>query len=281
MIIYYICTFERTAIILKSGSVGTRSECPATQLPDDDTMLSLAFEFAGSGKPICKHVFPPDTNVEEVEAFIQAKVRDGPLPIAVELFNNYDFEKPLKDPLDPNLTIVTVVRKDHPKVAELKQEFAQNPNVLARYTDDVEATKILLHLGADPNATDSGGRTGLHFSSRNGRVEITGLLLEAKANPNAQTNDEWTGLHLSSSRGRVETTRLLLEAKADPNAKDKYGETGLHWSSNYGHVEIVRLLLEAKADPTVQDKNGEMPVDLCKVNSDVYNLLLRAMKQAR
>ena len=76
-------------------------------------------------------------------------------------------------------------------------------------------------IGADTNAVDSNGVTGLMLASQNGHA---GSYASSKA-PN--------------------TLLELLRGGADVNGQDKRGETALHKGCRNGHKESVRVLLIA------------------------------------
>jgi len=105
----------------------------------------------------------------------------------------------------------------------------------------VEATRLLIHFGADPNAKDAKGRTSLHEAVFPWGVGVT----------------VWVG---SQKKGMLqgEVTRmslmvqLLLDAGADPNAKeDVFGLTPLHGAAGNVTPEICQLLLDRGAASSV------------------------------
>ena len=54
---------------------------------------------------------------------------------------------------------------------------------------DYATTRLLLEHGANPNARQQGGLTGLHTAAGHGDVEMTKLLMEFGADPHARTDD--------------------------------------------------------------------------------------------
>ena len=98
------------------------------------------------------------------------------------------------------------------------------------------------------------GGTGLHAAAGRGRLDATRLLLEHGADPNARdTGDNAYPLHFAAGYGHLETVRALLDAGADV-----YGFGDLHeadvigWAAGWGSPkdtrwDVMALLLERGA----------------------------------
>lgn len=65
------------------------------------------------------------------------------------------------------------------------------------------------------DAQDNGYSTALHLASDLGGLDAVRLLLEDGANPNVRNDKGQTPLHLASEWNHVERTRFLLECGAD------------------------------------------------------------------
>jgi hypothetical protein len=63
-------------------------------------------------------------------------------------------------------------------------------------------------------------------SNRN-PIDAVKLLLQAGANPDAKTPDGDTALHLAAFAGKLDIVRTLVEGGADVNVKDAAGKTAL------------------------------------------------------
>lgn len=100
--------------------------------------------------------------------------------------------------------------------------------------------KLLLELGADPNARDSGGETPLSMAAFRGRADCVRELLAAKADVNARSKAGWTPLMAAASEGHAEVVRLLLKAGARPVSE------ALRLARKYGHAEVVSFLEESR-----------------------------------
>lgn len=75
--------------------------------------------------------------------------------------------------------------------------------------EHVELVQLLLHHGADPNATQHGGYTPLHETAQNGFFTVTRLLLESGADASIRTSDGKTARQLAEEQGHTELAALL------------------------------------------------------------------------
>ena len=141
--------------------------------------------------------------------------------------------------------------------------------------------RLLLELGADPNARDATGATALATASEQGTDPgIIAALVEAGLTPDLLTlvnmarydeaermlrddpsrigpdGGDTIALHVSVNRRNLASIRWLLAHGIDVNAKRPMwglNHTALHMTIESGAVEITRLLLDAGADPNIRD----------------------------
>ena len=141
--------------------------------------------------------------------------------------------------------------------------------------------RLLLELGADPNARDATGATALTTASEQGAYPgIVAALLAAGVMPDLLTavnmgryaeaeamlrddparlgpdGGDTIALHLSVSKRNLATIRWLLAHGIDVNAKRPMWDchhTALHMTIESGAIDIARLLLDAGADPNVRN----------------------------
>jgi ankyrin repeat protein len=85
-------------------------------------------------------------------------------------------------------------------VNEVDEKIGWTPLYRTVICTHVEATKLLLMHGANPNIKNKLGESPLHKAVDSGLMRISRLLLEANADPNLQTNDGETPLHLATLR---------------------------------------------------------------------------------
>ena len=132
-----------------------------------------------------------------------------------------------------------------------------SPLCLASFRNDVQAVKILLAFGANPNIVDKWGSTPLFFA-RN--PKICKMLLDAGVDIHTRnTVLGRSALHqryaLSSrwylESDTVDTIDLLVNAGIDVDVRDSLGRTPLLASIYSGYTSHARRLLELGADPNV------------------------------
>ena len=92
-------------------------------------------------------------------------------------------------------------------MAETKTLFAMSA------IGNVEAVKMALQKGGDPNKISEIGRTALHDAASKGHQEVVAVLLEHPGvDPNVVTLDtDWSSLHLAVSGGHYKVVALLLQ----------------------------------------------------------------------
>jgi ankyrin repeat protein len=243
-------------------------------------MSDIQFEFAFSGIEIGNHTFLPNSTFQDVYTYIfnHPKIQHEQL-VQVQLFDDHDLKKPLSS-CSKLPTIISVLRITNPRAPELRAQLQKDPTLLLKDTKDVDTTKLLLQLKADPNTKNNYGHTPLHDASMTGKGDMARLLLQANADPNTKNNYGITPLHWASTNREVDMARLLLQSNADPNTKDNAGQTPLHDASRRGHVDTVQLLLQSKADPNTKDKRGSTSLHDASKNGQVETARLLLQSNA-
>ena len=98
-------------------------------------------------------------------------------------------------------------------------EDASRRLVVAVARGDVAQAAALLRQGADPDAADRSGWTGLHRAAETGDLALARLFLEAGARPDLRSRARGTPLDVAEKAGRAEIARLLRSYGARGSGK--------------------------------------------------------------
>jgi uncharacterized protein len=132
---------------------------------------------------------------------------------------------------------------------------AETPVADAAMRGDRQAVRQLIDQGADVNAPQGDGMTGLHWAAANGDIELTRLLLGAQAQVEPVTRiGAYTPLHLAGRAGHPAVVEALLRAGADANrATATGGVSALHLAATSGSAETVHALIAGGARVDARD----------------------------
>lgn len=139
----------------------------------------------------------------------------------------------------------------------------------------LEATKLLLHKGADPNAYGDGNVLALH----NAPLEVTQLLVSKGADVNKIGYEECTPIMYEVYMNNMDNVEFLLSVGADVNyQRNLDGYTSLHWAAQKSDLKMIKLLLDSGAQTEIKNTNGQTAMDLAKQRGDdeVLELLQKA-----
>ena len=113
-----------------------------------------------------------------------------------------------------------------------------------------DATEIekLVKEGERPNIQDSRSRTPLHVAVYMKKHDAARLLLKLGANPNALEIDRYDIVTIAAVANDIDMLRLTLDGGASArNITSRYDGTALIAAAHLGHAEVVRMLIAAKA----------------------------------
>ena len=123
--------------------------------------------------------------------------------------------------------------------------------VRAATDGDVAGIEELLRAGANVNCTTDNGQAGnpLIGAAQEGHLEAVRLLLDWGADPNLVIRDEGTPLIAAARDGRTDVVALLLDrgARIDQIVPGYFGNA-LNQASRYGRLGVVKLLVARGAD---------------------------------
>mmetsp|Transcript_50547 Transcript_50547/g.118979 ORF Transcript_50547/g.118979 Transcript_50547/m.118979 type:complete len:295 (-) Transcript_50547:212-1096(-) len=146
-----------------------------------------------------------------------------------------------------------------------KNEAGNTPLHLAVHEQQVEAVRILLNKGADPNTRNQNGHRPIHWAAMHNDTTILQLLIANGADVKKETDDtmKFSVLHFCAQKNNVDACRILLDLGCDPNAMTYKGHTPLISAAEHHQTEVAELLLSRGAKPMV-DEEGYSPLDYVK-----------------
>jgi len=104
-------------------------------------------------------------------------------------------------------------------------------------------------------------RTSLLSAAKNNDTKAALLALRDGADPDAGNPIGQTGLHVAAIWRSMEVAEVLLKAGANANARNAHGTTPLHFAAKANGLEMCKLLLQYGANKWAQAGNGEMPFE--------------------
>ena len=141
----------------------------------------------------------------------------------------------------------------------------------AAYATDVEAMRLLIAFGADPNIATR--RVPARRRRREEFVDLSGLLPVPVGGPSVYPIHAATGVgygegfaanaHRHVPDGWLPAAKYLIEELgADVDARDLNAYTPLHHAAARGDDELIRYLVDRGADPMVVSRQGQTTVDM-------------------
>jgi ankyrin repeat protein len=132
-------------------------------------------------------------------------------------------------------------------VSDVRDRLDWTPLHYAALYGSVEAVRVVLSAGADPNARNRSEATPLMYAAYD--LEKTRLLVEKGGDVNAKASDGSTPLYVATGvHGNSATMRYLLDKGADPKAL-RNNQDYLMRVAGSQDAQMVRLFLEHGIDP--------------------------------
>jgi ankyrin repeat protein len=135
-------------------------------------------------------------------------------------------------------------------------------------------------LAADPelaHASDSDGRTALHYAAARGHIGVATVLLRGGAAIDAREEDGETPLHSAAWSSQPAMGEWLIANGSDLEARNRWGRTPLLVvARETGNPDMARVLIDAGTEVGARDRSGQSPLDLAAWRgfADLVNLLL-------
>jgi ankyrin repeat protein len=145
----------------------------------------------------------------------------------------------------------------------------------AAYASDVDAMKLLVAHGADPNipTMKPAGRRQFTDGAREAPKDVSGMPPVPVGGPSVTTLQAATGVgyaegfaansHRIHPAGWMRAVRYLVEElHLDVNARDHEGNTALHHAAARGDNEMIQYLVSKGADVTAVNREGQTTADM-------------------
>lgn len=149
-------------------------------------------------------------------------------------------------------------------IHDIKDKSGNIPIHYSIIYKNLQALKLLLDYGSNPNITNNYGNNSLHLAVYSRKYDIVESILKHNINVNIQNNNGDTAIHLTSDLQELEMMKLLLkQPNININIQDTNNEfTPLHSSIKNNNINQVKILLEHNANPNLQDIYGNCPLHL-------------------
>lgn len=154
-------------------------------------------------------------------------------------------------------------------------EIGATPFWRAAYGADIDAMKLLVQYGADPNigTTKPAGRPRTGDGGRENVADNSGLPPIPVGGPGVSPLQAAAGVgygegfaansHRYAPTGMLAAVRYLVEELgADVNAADHEGNTALHHAAARGDVEMIKYLVAKGANPKAVNREGQTTADM-------------------
>lgn len=172
----------------------------------------------------------------------------------------------LTDGADPNATIVSHYYTLEVRLTPLQAAIRElQPHGKVESTGPIDTIVVLLHHGARVDGRDgSGDTTPLLMVVVVKHIEAMRILLAAGADPNVRDVDGDLPLRICADKGYVDMARLLLLCGAAKTIDEWGGDrpmTALGLAARGLHVDMVKLLLAHGANPRARNVDDMTALD--------------------
>ncbi len=166
---------------------------------------------------------------------------------------------------------------------ETRDGGRRTPLLLAVTGDHLATARLLVSLGADPDALDGRHDTPWLVTGVTGSVPMAELLL--RFDPDLTVRNRYGGISVipASERGHAAYVDLMTRTATDLDHVNDLGWTAMLEAVILGdggpaHQRIVRTLLDAGADPSIADRDGVTPLEHAERSG--YDEIARLLRRA-
>lgn len=148
--------------------------------------------------------------------------------------------------------------------------IADNPNVtdgggntIMHYAADWgvgDAVPVLAKHGANIDARNSIGQTPLFFTCHDDNDLVAKTLFKNGAHLDIRDNMGRTALFEAVQCGALSTSETLIDLGSNIDTQDDSGECVLTNAISTGRLDIAKMLLDKNANPNIQDTLGQTPL---------------------
>ena len=273
-----------------------------TQLLEEGADPNISLPGIPSSKPLLTLLYEyPDLDLNLVRLFIMkgAKITSLDINIVLKSPNYLSIIRLLLDNEAIRMNDLIMTTLELYNVTRLKKILSELDDYKMNITDSIgnttilmnvmergrqrtclEAVKLLLEYGADPNIQNYQGDTALIkacYHSPPSDVNMIKLLLNYGANPNIQNHKGENALIAACYYSDINAVKTLLsysKKRINTNIQDNKGKTALMYAVERDYSSIVDLLLkdEYGTVTNIKDKRGRKAYDIT-YNNDIKRKL--------
>ena len=153
-----------------------------------------------------------------------------------------------------------------------------NPNLisLSSYFGSVNIFKFLLQNDVDYTATDSLGRSFIHYAASGGSIEIFDILDSIGIDFSLVDNENNNILHFSTEKGHLHILIRFFLRGFDFTSEGFNGMQPIHIACQKNHLEIVKFLCSQNIPINVINFEGKTPLHFALKfdNSEILKILI-------
>jgi hypothetical protein len=196
-----------------------------------------------------------DPNEDGKSRYDYGNGRDFPLQAAIGALEAFEGIGPYPSEPAGSLDAVVLLLRYGAKVKGWDVDNEGDPLFLAVGMNHIEAVRLLLAHGADPNVRDNTGDSPLRFCAEKGDLEMARLLLLCGATKTIHEGGGPAGMNAlgyAATRLHVHIVRLLLAHGADPSIGDADDIT------TFRRLQFTVELGRVPDDPASQERLREI-----------------------